>query len=72
VQTSGDRSVRQALRARQHQARPYGQSLRRGGPPRPLIQRPAFVGRQQQRFTVAFSRHAAQSTSAAAQVQDFF
>jgi hypothetical protein len=51
---------------------PYGQTLCRGGPPRPLVQRPAFVVSQQQRFTVAFSRHAAQSTSAAAQVQDFF
>jgi len=72
VQASGDRAVRQALGARRHHARPQGQTLRRGGPARPLIQRPAFVFSQQQRFTVALSRHAAQSTSAVAEVQDFF
>jgi hypothetical protein len=72
AQASRDRPVRQSLGTRQHDARSHGHTLRRGGPARPLIQGPPFVVRQQQRFTVALSRHVAQGTNAMTEVQDFF
>jgi len=68
----GDRPIGESFRASQHHSRPRRQSLRRGRAAGPLLQCPTFVVSQHDRLVVTFSRHAAQRTRAATEVQDFF
>ena len=67
-----DRPVREAVGTGEHHPRPQRQPLRGLRAARPLLQRPAFVLRQQQRLVVASSSHGAEGTPVALEVQDFF
>ena len=67
-----DRPIGEPLGTCQHDASAKRQPLRRLRTPCALLQRSSFVVRQHQRFTMTSSSHAALSTSATAEVQDFF
>ena len=68
----GHRAIRQARPRTPAPSATAAPALRRLRAARPLLQRAAFVLSQQHRLVVAFSRHGAQRTRAAAEVQDFF